>query len=109
MALMTSHLGSAKWKRTRLVVLRRDGYLCAYCGNPANTVDHIVARVRGGSDNMDNLVAACARCNSSKRDKRKPFFLSPSSTPPAFIDISLPETQSTIPDSPFLRGIESAS
>ena len=42
---------------------------CWYCGvgNPS-TVDHVVAKNKGGDDSLDNLVLACRSCNSAKRD-----------------------------------------
>jgi len=75
----TSH-----WKKIRLQVLRRDAYTCAYCGNTANEVDHRIAKVKGGEDTLDNLVAACRRCNIQKKDKDEAVFLAQRSTPPAF-------------------------
>ena len=48
----------------RNLALQRDNYVCVYCGQQADTVDHIVARSKGGSDNLDNLVAACRQCNT---------------------------------------------
>lgn len=39
---------------------------CCYCGAPADTIDHITAIARGGSDEWDNLTSACASCNSRK-------------------------------------------
>ena len=50
-------------------ILERDGFLCRYCGGPANTVDHVVPVERGGSHDPLNLVAACSRCNESKGAK----------------------------------------
>jgi len=76
----TSH-----WKKIRLQVLRRDAYTCAYCGDsPVNEVDHRIAKVKGGEDTLDNLVAACRRCNIQKKDKDEAVFLAQRSTPPAF-------------------------
>lgn len=44
--------------------------LCAYCNlNVANSLDHIVPLVRGGSNDIENLAPACISCNSSKGDK----------------------------------------
>lgn len=40
--------------------------ICAYCGAPATTLDHIRPRARGGSDDPANLIPACRSCNSSK-------------------------------------------
>lgn len=48
----------AKWKR--------QGKRCAYCDNPADTIDHAVPLVRGGTNYEGNLVPACKSCNSSK-------------------------------------------
>ena len=39
---------------------------CTYCGQPAETVDHLIPRLRQGTDSADNLVPACRWCNSSK-------------------------------------------
>ncbi|MDO4627810.1 MAG: HNH endonuclease [Planctomycetia bacterium] len=41
---------------------------CCYCGVVGKlTLDHVVPRIRGGWDSGDNLVFACARCNSDKK------------------------------------------
>lgn len=71
---------SALWKKIRVRVLRRDGYTCYYCGAEADTVDHLVPRAKGGTDDMDNLVAACRSCNYSKQDKSEAVFLAGRST-----------------------------
>jgi 5-methylcytosine-specific restriction endonuclease McrA len=48
---------------------RGDGH-CHYCRSPLTvrsfTVDHVLARVNGGTDDLENLVVACRSCNSSK-------------------------------------------
>ncbi|HWV79164.1 MAG TPA: HNH endonuclease [Isoptericola sp.] len=49
-------------------VKRRDG-ACAYCGGPAETVDHVIPRSRGGDSSWLNLVAACEACNGRKADR----------------------------------------
>ena len=57
-------------KSLRFAVLTRDGYTCRYCGaKPQDVelhVDHVVPVALGGSDVPENLVAACAPCNSGK-------------------------------------------
>ena len=63
------NLNSQAWKRLRATILQRDHHTCHWCGAPARTVDHLVERDRGGSDDPDNLVAACTRCNSSRGAK----------------------------------------
>ena len=45
------------------------GLICTYCGAPANTIDHIKPRSRGGSEDRKNLTPACKSCNSSKGTK----------------------------------------
>jgi 5-methylcytosine-specific restriction endonuclease McrA len=48
----------------RLRILARDGHRCAWCGGPADTVDHVTPIALGGARlDPENLVAACAKCN----------------------------------------------
>ena len=47
--------------------LRRDP--CAYCGAPAEEIDHIVSRADGGPDDWTNWVGLCRDCNISKGGK----------------------------------------
>ena len=60
---------SPEWPRVRLSILLRDNGICAYCGSQADSVDHVLARIRGGSDEPTNLVACCRSCNSKKRER----------------------------------------
>lgn len=62
-------LTQKQWLEQRKFILERDNHRCQYCGKPATHVDHIIPKSRGGSDNLSNLVAACAKCNLNKRDK----------------------------------------
>ena len=40
---------------------------CVYCGSRTRlSLDHLIPRLAGGSDEADNLVAACRSCNSAK-------------------------------------------
>ena len=53
------------------MVLTRDDHLCQACLShdrvtPANQVDHIVPRAKGGTDDMDNLQALCKPCHDAK-------------------------------------------
>jgi len=50
-------------------VLVRDGGMCQYCGAAGETIDHVLPRSRGGRHTWDNVVAACRRCNGTKRDR----------------------------------------
>ena len=54
---------------TRAALMRRDNYLCAYCGLSADTIDHVVPRSRGGGHVWENCVASCTRCNHRKADR----------------------------------------
>ena len=54
---------------TRAALMRRDNYLCAYCGTKAETIDHVIPRSRGGVHTWENCVASCMRCNHRKADR----------------------------------------
>lgn len=55
-------------KRTRFEVLRRDNFTCRYCRSTEAelTIDHVTPIALGGTDDPDNLVAACRDCNAGK-------------------------------------------
>lgn len=94
-------LWTAEWKRQRERVLSRDGYTCAYCGQDATEVDHIVPRAKGGGHELDNLVACCKICNGRKGALEEGVFLGQQLTPPVFLNKISP-TQSKPPQtSPF--------
>lgn len=54
---------------SRRGVFARDGYRCQYCGRHADSIDHVMPRSRGGTHSWENVVAACRRCNTAKRDR----------------------------------------
>ncbi|GIU92913.1 MAG: HNH endonuclease [Acidimicrobiia bacterium] len=54
---------------TRRAVLGRDEHRCQYCAAPADSIDHVVPRSRGGSHTWDNVVACCRRCNVRKGNR----------------------------------------
>ena len=54
---------------SRKGVLKRDRHRCAYCGAHATTIDHVLPKSRGGGMSWANLVAACARCNGTKKNR----------------------------------------
>ncbi len=52
-------------KRQRIFQL--DHNECVYCGSVHQlTLDHLIPRSRGGTDNPTNLVTACEACNRQK-------------------------------------------
>jgi 5-methylcytosine-specific restriction endonuclease McrA len=53
----------------RRSVFARDEHRCQYCGGPAESIDHVVPRSRGGDHIWENVVAACRPCNVRKRDR----------------------------------------
>ncbi len=70
----------ANWSRQN--VLKRDDYHCIYCGIQVGelqkgrgltrndfTVDHIIARSRGGRSTWGNTACACPVCNQRKGDR----------------------------------------
>lgn len=54
---------------SRRAIFARDGGLCAYCDNKAETIDHVIPKSKGGGHAWENVVAACAKCNHKKGDK----------------------------------------
>lgn len=60
--------GLSEHRRAQLLrKWRAQGRECAYgCGRIADTVDHIVPLVRGGTNFEGNLAPACRFCNGSK-------------------------------------------
>ena len=57
---------------TKEIVRRRANYLCEYCHSPERisttrfTVDHLIPKSIGGSDELSNLALACRRCNERR-------------------------------------------
>lgn len=55
------------WGDVRAFVLHRDQFICSYCLDDANQVDHLIPVVRlGPFFDPENLTAACRQCNASK-------------------------------------------
>ncbi|GAC1597018.1 MAG: HNH endonuclease [Acidimicrobiales bacterium] len=52
----------------RKAVFVRDGHRCQYCNAPAENIDHVIPRSKGGSHTWENVVAACRPCNARKMD-----------------------------------------
>ncbi|HEX2058780.1 MAG TPA: HNH endonuclease [Actinomycetota bacterium] len=59
----------ARASMSRRAVFVRDNFECQYCGRPAENVDHVVPKSRGGGHTWDNVVAACRPCNSRKENR----------------------------------------
>ena len=59
------------WDKKRLFILARDDRLCQVClgkgrTTPAQEVDHITPKAKGGTDEDDNLQSICVSCHREK-------------------------------------------
>ena len=58
---------------SRRNIFQRDLYTCQYCYKKFNkdnlSIDHIVPKSRGGTNNWKNVVTCCKQCNMQKGDK----------------------------------------
>lgn len=53
--------------QVRAGVFERDDHACRYCGADSDlSIDHVIPVSRGGSNDPENLVAACLPCNLQK-------------------------------------------
>lgn len=66
---------STNYRKKRKLILKRDNYICLYCGQNATTVDHIIPISKGGTDDDDNLASACTTCNYGKKNKNAQTFV----------------------------------
>ena len=61
-------------KLSNRALFARDRYTCMYCGYGHEyemlTRDHILPMSRGGSDDWENVVTACRRCNQFKSNRK---------------------------------------
>lgn len=61
---------SIRWQ-----VFARDGFMCRYCGARAGQdgvelhADHVMSIADGGDNSIQNLIAACQKCNGGKGAK----------------------------------------
>ena len=54
---------------SRRGVFARDDHRCQYCNRPAENLDHVIPRSRGGEHSWENVVAACRPCNARKENR----------------------------------------
>ena len=50
-------------------IFARDDDRCQYCGDRADSIDHVVPRSKGGPHSWENVAAACRPCNLGTRDR----------------------------------------
>ena len=64
--------GEIEWSGAirEFIVQTEKGKVCEYCGSTEDiSLDHLIARNKGGYESADNAIWACRNCNSSKSDK----------------------------------------
>jgi len=70
-------LKSSKYKaflKVRFEIFKRDNFQCQYCGrNPKQDkcklqIDHIIPRIKGGTNEINNFITSCEECNLGKKD-----------------------------------------
>lgn len=80
---MTAHLGTRKRKRLKNMLLERDGPWCTWCcrymlDEPIlpdeyvashMTLEHLIPRSKGGTDDPSNLALSCFMCNNARGDQ----------------------------------------
>jgi 5-methylcytosine-specific restriction protein A len=66
MSALTESGSTHRWRKIRQRIINRDRGICQHCGNEGDSVDHIVPRNQGGTDDDYNLQLLCRTCNSSK-------------------------------------------
>jgi hypothetical protein len=75
---------------TRLLVYETWGYICVYCGEKAESLDHLVPASKWGRHEPANLRPACIDCNSKKGD-RDPISWLGDQCPPELRGVTLKE------------------
>lgn len=74
---LETHKDYLRWRKTpefekwRYRQFLRQGGTCWYCDLPIfyavrQNIDHVIPKIRGGGNNKNNLVIACAECNKNK-------------------------------------------
>lgn len=65
--------GVSKNLKSRFFILEKYKFKCAYCGRGTPEVelqlDHVIPKSKGGTEDINNLVPACAECNLGKSDR----------------------------------------
>lgn len=58
--------------KVRYNILKRDGFICQYCGASGDEksleIDHVVPISKGGTNDEQNLLTSCRDCNRGKSD-----------------------------------------
>jgi 5-methylcytosine-specific restriction endonuclease McrA len=72
----SKHQPTGQWIRPekRLAIYLRDRFTCSYCLSDLTTaaprditLDHVIPRAAGGSNEPKNLITACVHCNCARK------------------------------------------
>jgi hypothetical protein len=87
------------YRYIRLKVLARDSYVCYWCGQAGNTMDHVIPWSKGGRTTMTNCICACEECNGERGDMPPEEFarLRSVAPPKPEGELPLPVSRRTIP------------
>jgi CRISPR/Cas system Type II protein with McrA/HNH and RuvC-like nuclease domain len=68
-----NHVYAGKWQQKKQQLLKIQNFKCIYCFCEldifTSTIDHVIAKSKGGKNLKQNLVIACAECNQKKSDR----------------------------------------
>lgn len=80
-------------EKDRQAIFDRDGRKCVECGSTEKlSLDHIIPRSKGGTDQPTNLQTLCGSCNSSKNNR----IASDDNRPPLNKEVSSVQGQSNV-------------
>ena len=66
--------GGRKIPKLRAAVVAKYGSDCWICGKPIAgqvSLDHVIPRSRGGTDDLDNLRPSCLGCNVARGNRQR--------------------------------------
>lgn len=88
-----SNKNGSHWIRDkkRRRIYERDGHRCVWCLKQVvvkvnATLDHFLPRELGGTNHVDNLITACLRCNSSRKQQPALLFAASLGEPHVVLD-----------------------
>jgi 5-methylcytosine-specific restriction endonuclease McrA len=95
------------WPPTRRRIYERDNWRCVWCTRAVGrlsanehrsltfaqaSIDHVVSRSRGGSNEPSNLITCCKRCNEKRGDRSVSEFAAFLCDPGGALYVTFPES-----------------
>jgi hypothetical protein len=71
----TKRVQQFRERKKQLMLINTNDDKCAYCGEEGIEPDHIIPKTKGGTDDSNNIVLSCRRCNGTKHNKDVSDFL----------------------------------